>query len=342
MTEPLAATLRRRSNNHSPVMTGFRALTGCHWHDHVPTRLAAGRWLSVVIPAYNVAHCLQYVLDALAAQSVRGTFEVIVVDDASTDKTLSIARAHPIVLRLARIKDHAGAATARNIGTALASTGTILYLDADMVLPRHVIADVMVRAADNLALIGFRHNLPYKIRERVRQSGMMPNLYADHRACWRPPVGRRLMYSGIVLDRPLDGRPLDHTRDLRDLGFGRGYYDWDLPRMVVTALLAVPREAVLDVGGFDPAFGRLGWGMEDTHLGAKLIAAGLLVVPLRQAVGFHLDPPDAEAQWQAKLTGWHHTLARYRNLLQQPAPTGRAREFTTYLSTLRSQCELLR
>ncbi|WP_103944733.1 glycosyltransferase family 2 protein [Thermomonospora echinospora] len=342
MTESLAATLRRRSNNHSPVTTGFEALTGYRWHEPTPARLAAGHRLSVVIPAHNVAHCLRYVLDALAVQSVRDAFEVIVVDDASTDETLSIARAHPIVLRLVRIRERAGAATARNVGTALAGADTILYLDADMVLPRHVIADVMVRAAANLALIGFRHNLPYKARQRVQESGMMPDLYADHRARWRPPVGRRLMYSGLVLDRPLDGRPLDHTKDLRDLGFGRGYYDWDLPRMVVTALLAVPREAVLDVGGFDPEFGRLGWGMEDTHLGAKLIASGLLVVPLRQAVGFHLDPPDAEAQWRAKLIGWRHTLAYYRGLLQRPAPTGRTHEFTTHLNTLRAQCEVLR
>lgn len=342
MAEPMAAVLRRRSNNHGPVMVGFEALTGYRWHDRVPARMAGGRRLSVVIPAFNVGHCLLHVLDALALQSARSSIEVIVVDDASTDETLSIARAHPTVSRLVRIKEHAGAATARNIGTAIADADTILYLDADMVLPGHVIAEMAVRAAGNLALLGFRHNLPYEVRGRARRSGMTPDLYADPRACWRPPVGRRLAYSGVVVDRPLDGRPLDHTQDLRELGFGRTYYDWDLPRMVVASLLAVPREAVLDVGGFDPEFGRLGWGLEDTHLGAKLIASGLLVTPLRQAVGFHLAPPDAEAQWRTKLAGWPRTLAHYRSLLRQPASTGRSRTFTTYLNTLRPQCEVLR
>lgn len=342
MTERLIDTLRRRGNNHAPARRGFEALTGVRWHDPTPRRQAAGRPVSVVIPAHNVAHCLQFVLDALTAQTPQGDFEVIVVDDASTDATANIAAAHPVVARMIRINEHAGAATARNIGTAAAGSETLIYLDADMLLPHHVVADIAARAADNLALIGFRHNLPFAQRAHAWQSDATPDIQADHRVRWRPPAGRPLMYSGLVLGEPLDGRPLDHTHDLLDLGFGRTYYDWDLPRMVVTALLAVPRDTVVDVGGFDPEFGRIGWGMEDTHLGAKLIASGLLVVPMRQAVGFHLDPPDAESQWKIKLAGWPRTLDRYRRLLELPAPTGQAREFTAHVNAFRPRCEVLR
>ena len=357
-TERLRDTLRRRGNDHEPVRRGFHTRTGLGWHDPTPPHLAAGRHLSIVIPARNVGHCLWLVLDALAEQTVRDEFEVIVVDDASTDQTTAIAHSHPVVTQLIRIDEHAGAATARNIGTAAASTDTIVYLDADMVLPAHVIADMSARAAADLVLIGFRHNLPFAERDRVWPSALShatdhgsnpgmsraisPDLQADHRVRWRPPVGQRLLYSGLVFDEPIDGRPLDHTRDLLELGFGRKYYDWDLPRMVVTALLAVPRDSVMDVGGFEAEFGRIGWGMEDTHLGANLIASGLLVVPLRQAVGFHLDPPDAAAQWKTKLAAWPRTLDHYRRLLESPAPTGRAGEFTAHINTLRHRCEVLR
>jgi GT2 family glycosyltransferase len=342
MSESLRATLRRRGNDHAPTRRGFETLTGLGWHDPAPRSRAAGAPVSVVIPARNVGHCLQLVLDALANQTAYGAFEVIVIDDASTDDTTEIARAHHVVTTLIRIRERAGAAAARNVGTAVAQTETILYVDGDMLLPRHVLQDVSARAADHLALIGFRHNLPYTERGWAWRAGARPDLEADHRVRWRPPAGQPLLYSGLVLDRPLEGRPLDHTDDLLELGFGRSYYDWDLPRMVVTALLAVPRHAVLDVGGFDPEFGRIGWGMEDTHLGAKLIASGLLVVPMRQAVGFHLDPPDAEAQWQAKLAAWPRTLARYRRLLELPAPTGQAQQFTVQLNAFRHRCEVLR
>ncbi|WP_405007095.1 hypothetical protein OHV13_26135 [Kitasatospora purpeofusca] len=195
----------------------------------------------------------------------------------------------------------------------------------------HVFADVAARTAGDTVLTGFRHNVPYQASSLGRP--LLPDgpplLTADHRVTWKPPVGQVLPYSGITLTDELDGRPLDATDDFQNLGHGRSYYDWDLPRMAVTALLAVPREQLVDVGGFAEEFGALGWGMEDTHLGAALIAAGCLVIPLRQTVGYHLDPPDAATQWQSKLAGWPRTLAHYRRLLALPAPGGRGHAFAT-------------
>jgi hypothetical protein len=334
----LFADLLRRNNLHTSSVRSWEALAGIRWHEPTPSDLplAAACSVSVVIPAQNMDYCLSAVLDALHAQYHREPFEVVVVDDASHDNTPTIAATHPIVTRAVRLPQPMGGATARNVGTALAGGQIVLYLDADMVLPPHVITDIAARATRTTVLVGFRHNLPYP----VHQGGFgvlaeQPNLGADHRVVWRPPTGVRLLYSGITLDEPVDGRPLDHTNDFVDLGHARRYYDWDLPRMVVTALVAVPRAAVLEVGGFDPEFGRIGWGMEDTYLGACLI-------PLRQVVGFHLDPPDAEAQWQRKLASWPRTLARYWDLMRQPAPSGRAHAFTTAMNNFLTACEVLR
>lgn len=52
--------------------------------------------VSIVIPAYNEEHYLPACLDALAAQTVR-PFEVIVVDNNSTDRTAQVAAAYPFV-----------------------------------------------------------------------------------------------------------------------------------------------------------------------------------------------------------------------------------------------------
>lgn len=345
MTASLRAQLLRRNNFHKPSTRSWAAMSGLGWHDVTPPHswLAGARTVSVVIPAHNVGYCLDAVLDALQAQHHRQRFEVIVVDDASADHTAAIAARHPIVSRAVRLPERAGAAAARNVGTFLAHGETVLYLDGDMLLPPHVITDVAARATDTTVLVGFRHNLAFD-RHHGGHSvlGQQPDLEADHRVVWRPPIGRRLLYTGITLSEPVDGRPLDHTDDFVNLGHGRRYLDWDLARMVVTALVAVPRAAVLDIGGFDPEFGRIGWGMEDTYLGACLIAAGLLVIPLRQAVGFHLDPPDAADQWQHKLASWPRTVAHYWNLMNDPAPAGRTRPFTTAMSSLLSSCEVLR
>lgn len=337
MTSSLNNTLLHRGNDHTSHTREFERATGVAWHRPVPANWVGGRRLSVVLPARNVDYCLPKVLDALQTQTYGRRFEVIVVDDASTDTTAKVIATHPAVTTGLRLPTRCGAATARNLGTYLAQGETVLYVDADMLLPAGTVADLGARATDHAVLTGFRHNLRYGV---APDAG--PELAADHRVTWRPLVNTPLLYSGITLREPIDGQPLEHTRDFRDLGHGRTYYDWDLPRMVVTALLAVPRTAVLDVGGFDPEFGRIGWGMEDTHLGASLIAAGLLVIPLRQAVGFHLDPPDAAEQWQHKLSTWHATLARYRALLAEPARSGQNATFTASMNSLLHTCEVLR
>ncbi|SRR5216683_136060 len=339
----LRETLHQRTNAYDPLIRAFEHRTGLGWHDPTPPS-AGGTSLSVVIPARDVAYSLPAVLDALAAQQTAAEAEVIVVDDCSADGTGTLAREHPLHPAVVRLPRRRGAAVARNAGVAVAGGETIVFADADMVLPPHALADMAARAGDRLILAGFRHNIPYRLDDHGRL--LLPqgpaDLAADHRVRWRPPAGQRLVYSGITLDEPLDGCPLDATDGLRQLGFARTYYDWDLPRMVVSALLAVPRRAVIEVGGFCPRFGEIGWGSEDTYLGAALIGLGLMVAPLRQLTGYHVNPPDEAASWQAKLATWPDTVAFYRHLLEQPPPRGRAAEFRRQASALLRDCEVTR
>lgn len=86
---------------------------------------------SIIVPAFNVARTISETLDALLAQSY-SDFEVIIVDDGSTDETPRIAAEfarHPRV-RMVR-QANRGLAGARNTGIA-ASRGKIIgFCDAD-------------------------------------------------------------------------------------------------------------------------------------------------------------------------------------------------------------------
>lgn len=339
----LGQTLRHRSNAYDLFTSGFQDRTGHGWDDPAPPRLARGR-VSVVIPARNMAYSLPAVLDALAAQEAPPGTEVIVVDDGSADGTAGLAAAHPLRPAVVRLPRRTGAAAARNLGAALAHGETVLFADADMVLPPHAIADVSARAHPRLVLIGFRHNIA--CRPGADGCPVVPpwpaDLHADHRVRWRAPAGEKLLYTGIMLERPVDGSPLEATGRLRQLGFARTYYDWDLPRMVVTAVLAVPRKAFMDAGGFDERFGQIGWGCEDTYLGAALIGLGLMVAPLRQLVGYHIDPPNPARSWEAKLATWPKTVAHYRGLLGQPPPHGKTAGFRQRAAAVLRDCEVIR
>lgn len=344
MTGSLADALAGTDNDYLNLVAEFCDRAGLGWHEPTPPAAAAGTRLSVVIPARNTAHSLVPVLDALAGQQTSGSVEVIVIDDASTDDTSTIIGDHPTVDVAYRLPHQAGAAAARNVGTHLAQATTVVYLDADMVLPEHVLADIAARAHPELVLVGFRHNITYQDAEQRRPQipDGEPDLEADHRVRWSAPAGVPMFYSGQVYAQPFIGRPLEHTREFLDLGHAAMYHDWDLPRMVVTALVAAPRAAVLTVGGFDAGFDAYGWGTEDTHLGAALIAAGCKITPLRQARGFHLDPPDAAAQWQAKFATAAPRINYYRRLLTGPAPTGRASDLASRAERLLHRAENLR
>lgn len=89
--------------------------------------------VSVITPAKDAAATLPALLDALAAQDpVRGGFEVLLVDDGSTDATRAIAAAHPAVTRVLTT-DGLGPGAARNAGVAAASGEVLAFTDADCV-----------------------------------------------------------------------------------------------------------------------------------------------------------------------------------------------------------------
>jgi glycosyltransferase involved in cell wall biosynthesis len=89
--------------------------------------------VSVVIPARNESAGIGALVRAVAAQDTRGNaLEVIVVDDASTDTTVSAARAAGArVIELGGGPESGNPALARNRGAALAGGDPIVFLDAD-------------------------------------------------------------------------------------------------------------------------------------------------------------------------------------------------------------------
>jgi len=88
----------------------------------------SGPLVSVVVPVYNVAGFLREALDSLFAQDYE-PFEVVVVDDGSTDGSGAIARSYAGVRYLRQ--ENQGPASARNAGIAAARGEIVAFADAD-------------------------------------------------------------------------------------------------------------------------------------------------------------------------------------------------------------------
>lgn len=90
--------------------------------------------LSVIIPTYNSAATIEKNLTAFYTQKGIGNndFEVIIVDDSSTDNTVNLVKKFPA--RLVTLSKNSGPATARNLGAKEAKGETILFIDSDVIL----------------------------------------------------------------------------------------------------------------------------------------------------------------------------------------------------------------
>ena len=104
-------------------------------HSTVPARPS----VSIIVPIYNVQDYLPAALDSIIRQAFSHPFEIILVDDCSTDQSKAIsehyARIHPEQIKLFCHSDNSGISVARNTGLK-AVTGTYFtFVDPDDLLP---------------------------------------------------------------------------------------------------------------------------------------------------------------------------------------------------------------
>ncbi len=95
--------------------------------------------ISIVIPTYNSDKLIANLLDSVFKSNVKN-FEVIIVDDCSTDDTVEIVKNYP--LKLVELRENSGPAKARNIGVKKARGDIIFFLDSDIVLQKGTIEEV--------------------------------------------------------------------------------------------------------------------------------------------------------------------------------------------------------
>jgi GT2 family glycosyltransferase len=227
------------------------------------------RSVSVVIPTFNRWETLHRTLEGLAAQT-GPDFEVIVVDDGSTDGTWqnlqsyaqhSAGRLALTVLRQENLKP----ALARNAAVRRARGDVVLFLGDDVIPDPLCLQHHVRRHNRNLspsAVVGF---VDWD-RARMRTTPFLE--FVNNQG---PQFGFAHM---------LDGRELTYT-------------------CFYTSNVSVPR-SLLDDPAFDPTFDCVGW--EDTELGYRLSLRGVEMVHDRSASARHYHPQSVR--------GFYHRQAR--------------------------------
>jgi GT2 family glycosyltransferase/tetratricopeptide (TPR) repeat protein len=292
----LRQLLAERSNDYSDLETRYRVATGAElvlrpWESFERGPSALTLSASVLIGAYNSAATLRLTLASLTASTFnrkyRDRFEVIVVDDGSTDETRDVVCGTARDLRVVYVRQqNAGLTRAHNTGLAFASGDVVVFSDADMVHLPYAVEELMKRheVLEHVTLVGFRFEL----------AADDPRLAID-RLAETVPALRPAFYGDFRLSFP--GRPDNMclgTRHLKDLGHGRTLAmpngaHYNLPAMAVGAFMSLRRSDYLAMGGSDERL--VGWGCEDSTIGARSIGLGNFIVPVYSAASGHVSHP---------------------------------------------------
>ena len=128
---------------------------------------------SIIVTAYNSSSTIQATLDSISKQTYPN-YEVIIVNDGSTDNTLDICldyqRAHRNTVVLTQ--SNSGVAISRRKGVEAASGDYVLFVDSDDTINPELITNLMetVKQYPNVDIIRYQANLiedePYKNHER--------------------------------------------------------------------------------------------------------------------------------------------------------------------------------
>ncbi len=212
--------------------------------------------LTVIIPTCNRVETLERCLQALASQAPYGSgFEVIVVDDGSTDGTAQSISAliggGGMNLRCFR-QGNRGPAAARNLGIKNASGDVVLF-----------IGDDIIPAPDLLAAHDYWHR-------QNRDPGAALLGYAT----WDPQLEITPFMRWLE-----NGGPQFNFSELQDGA------EADPCRFFYTCNISLKRSFMVDNGLFDEEFPHAAY--EDMELGRRLGALGLKLIFNKKAVALH-------------------------------------------------------
>lgn len=150
--------------------------------------------ISVVIPVYNAKKTLRQTVNSVLIQDLK-EFEIILVDDGSTDGTETICDELAEETDLIRVihKINRGVSSARNAGIDASEGEYITFVDADDSIEQHMLSDIIsefVEKDADMVFCGFN-----EVQENGKQTNIIANL-PPRRLLERDIVVNSLLYTG--------------------------------------------------------------------------------------------------------------------------------------------------
>lgn len=153
--------------------------------------------LSIIIPIYNYANLIEKSIQSILNQKTKYSFEVILVDDGSTDGAADIVRKFTTDSRVKAIfQENQGIAGARNTGLNHATGKYVMFVDCDDITDNNIVEILMDAAMqENHELVMCAHNL---VKERNGTAYyILPNIYPPYNLLGYSGRAKILNYAGL-------------------------------------------------------------------------------------------------------------------------------------------------
>jgi glycosyltransferase involved in cell wall biosynthesis len=205
---------------------------------------------SIIVPAYNEAAYLGRALDSLLHQDYTGRYEVIVVDNNSTDGTAAIAAQYGVPV----VKEpQQGVCAARQRGVDCTSGEIIISTDADTTQPPDWLRAIDARFAQSERVVAVAGPCRYQDPSwwakafPVLLFGLVAKVYALTGFVFYVSATniavRRTAFPGYDLRLTQGGDELDLVRRLRR----RGHVSWDRQNVVTTSARRLQRGLLYNI-----------------------------------------------------------------------------------------------
>lgn len=323
-TEALHNRFKKFSNDYSEIELIYREIVGKDIkgleglsNENLLTPV------SIIIPSYDSENSIKKVLSAIESQELskeqKQKIEVVIVDDGSRLPVATFIREgnvrYSFELKIVRNEYNSGLATARNIGLAASKHEHVVFLDSDILISKNYILEHSVRSqiVPNAIFISMKKNID-DIEAKFINSGLPNSVEIDdmrlRKAVSRNQVGLYEFGEESTVEI------LNDSNYFKEFNYGRQIGIFDLLAMVVGHNISTRRSIINRVGGFSNEF--IGWGLEDSFFGTKVIAAGNYVIPVLSVNVYHLNHPPRSGSKEKKLKELQLNVERYKKLLDRP------------------------
>ncbi len=322
--------LNGRSNDYTYLEKEFYNLIGSplvSWKK-LSKNIVFKKPVSVVIPTFNSGKSLIKTLTSIKNQNLtteeRKLVELIVVDDGSNDNTKEIVSQFKSNFSLKYFyQTNMGRGQARNVGGFLASGDTLIFLDSDVILEKNFIREHAIRQEllKKIVLLSFKENLdpedPRLTEEKFLEKLPMPDITKDFRFEKQVKKDWLRMHRHVRNFEVRKVNLLKETDNFKNFGNGKVIGVWDLPSMLVSLAVSLKTSEFRKIGGFNLQF--KGWGMEDTFLGACLLAKDNYFIPCFSTGVYHLEHPPRSGSKLKMISEFNRNVIVYLDLINLPA-----------------------